>query len=174
MKRLALISLVMVSASLAQAQVFGPKGRVFPAVLPASAPQPQPRSVPVYTPTTTVVGAALGGVLGGKNSTQSATLGSAIGLVVGQVMDRRAIRKEEDRQRREVESAQNPVSAPGTVPASGFPAAAPAAPAGNIPLIDPNTGLPLAPGALPAPVASPTANPEAPSPLRPANKLFGR
>ncbi len=183
MKRHAFIILVMVSASFAQAQIFGPQGRVFPTVMPLAAPAPQQGNVPVYTPTTTVFGAALGGIFANDNKTaQGAALGGAVGLVVGQVLDRQVQKRETARRQAEIEAQQQPINLPSGIPASFPPGDEPNSSIGNIPLIDPNTGLPIAPGALPPIMPLPQlGNPTQPtpetipaSPLRPANKLFGR
>ena len=169
MKRHALLILAMLSAPLAQAQIFGPSGRVYPAVFRAAAPAPGPANAPIYTPTTTVLGAAIGGVIAGDNKTaQGAALGGALGLVIGQVIDRRA-QKRQAGVARQLKDPNAPVAIP--------PAEAPGAPA-PIPVIDPVTGLPILGGAAPQLRPIPAESLPMPipprNPLQPANKLFGR
>lgn len=174
MNRLGLLVLGIVFAAPVSAQVFGPSGRVAQPVFRATAPQPGQSNAPIYSTTTTVVGAALGGILGSKGNRtgEGAALGGAVGLVLGQAMDRR-VQSRETKQQADLERQQQ-AATNGAATAAGVPPVipvepAPPAPTVLMPAIDPNTGLPLpgqpATGAFGVPVQSP---------LRPANKLFGR
>ena len=172
MKRLAVCILAVLSVPLAQAQLFGPTGRLVSPVFRAAAPAPGPANAPIYTPTSTVVGAALGGIIGGNsnNGTEGAALGGAVGLVIGQVLDRRSQKSEAAR--------QQPGQLPGILPPVAAPNPEMSLPSESIPVIDPVTGLPAQGGLAQNPALPPLPGIVAPSlperPLRKASRLFGR
>jgi len=175
MKSLAFCILAVLSAQVAQAQLFGPTGRVAAPIFRAAAPAPGPSSAPIYSATTTVLGAAIGGIIGSNSDkrTEGAALGGAVGLVIGQVLDRRAQKREAARQ----QAPQEPGIIPPVVsPTPQTPSPDPANQ--SIPVIDPVTGLPVQNGQLQNPVLPPLLGFEPPKPTetprRKASRLFGR
>ena len=168
MKSLAFCILAVLSAQVAQAQLFGPTGRVAAPIFRAAAPAPGPSNAPIYSTTTTVLGAAIGGIIGSKSDkgTEGAALGGAVGLVIGQVLDRRAQKREAARQQAPQE--------PGIIP----PVVSPDPASQSIPVIDPVTGLPIQNGQLQNPVLTPLPGFEPPKPAetprRKASRIFGR
>jgi hypothetical protein len=175
MKSLAFCILAVLSAQVAQAQLFGPTGRVAAPIFRAAAPAPGPSSAPIYSTTTTVLGAAIGGIIGSNSDkrTEGAALGGAVGLVIGQVLDRRAQKREAARQ----QAPQEPGIIPPVVsPTPQTPSLDPANQ--SIPVIDPVTGLPVQNGQLQNPMLPPLPGFELPKPTetprRKASRLFGR
>ena len=175
MKSLAFCILAVLSAQVAQAQLFGPTGRVAAPIFRAAAPAPGPSNAPIYSATTTVLGAAIGGIIGSNSDkgTEGAALGGAVGLVVGQVLDRRAQKREAARQ----QAPQEPGIIPPVVsPTPQTPSPDPANQ--SIPVVDPVTGLPIQNGQLQNPVLPPLPGFEPPKPTetprRKASRLFGR
>ena len=175
MKSLAFCILAVLSAQVAQAQLFGPTGRVATPILRAAAPAPGPSNAPIYSTTTTVLGAAIGGIIGSNSDkgTEGAALGGAVGLVIGQVLDRRAQKSEATRQQAPQE--------PGIIPPVVSPTPqTPSTDLANqsIPVIDPVTGLPIQNGQLQNPALPPLPGFEQPKPTetpqRKASRLFGR
>ncbi len=161
MKSLAFCILAVLSAQVAQAQLYGPTGRVAAPIFRAAAPAPGPSNAPIYT-TTTVLGAAIGGIIGSKSDkgTEGAALGGAVGLVIGQVLDRRGQKREAARQQAPQE--------PGIIP----PVVSPDPASQSIPVIDPVTGLPIQNDQLQNPVLTPLPGFE--TPRRKASRIFGR
>ena len=175
MKSLAFCILAVLSAQVAQAQLFGPTGRVATPIFRAAAPAPGPSNAPIYSATTTVLGAAIGGIIGSNSDkgTEGAALGGAVGLVIGQVLDRRAQKREAARQ----QAPQEPGIIPPVVsPTPQTPSPDPTNQ--SIPVIDPVTGLPVQNGLLQNPVlpSLPGFEPPKPTetPRRKASRLFGR
>ncbi len=175
MRSLAFCILAVLSAQVAQAQLFGPTGRVATPIFRAAAPAPGPSNALIYSTTTTVLGAAIGGIIGSKSDkgTEGAALGGAVGLVIGQVLDRRAQKREAARQ----QAPQEPgIIPPVVTPNPGTPSTDPASQ--SIPVIDPVTGLPIQNGQLqnlvlpPLPGFEPTKPAE--TPRRKASRIFGR
>jgi len=175
MKSLAFCILAVLSAQVAQAQLFGPTGRVATPIFRAAAPAPGPSNAPIYSATSTVLGAAIGGIIGSNSDrgTEGAALGGAVGLVIGQVLDRRAQKREAARQQAPQE--------PGIIPPVVSPT--PQTPSTDldnqsIPVIDPVTGLPVQNGQLQNPglPSLPGFEPPKPTetPRRKASRLFGR
>jgi predicted permease len=175
MKSLAFCILAVLSAQVAQAQLFGPTGRVAAPIFRAAAPAPGPSNAPIYSATTTVLGAAIGGIIGSKSDkgTEGAALGGAVGLVIGQVLDRRAQKREAARQQVPQEPGIIP---PVVVSSPQTPSTDPANQ--SIPVIDPVTGLPIQNGQLQNPVLPPLPGFEPPKPAetprRKASRIFGR
>ena len=171
MKSLVFYIMAVLSAQFAQAQLFGPSGRVATPIFRAAAPAPGPSNAPIYSATTTVLGAAIGGIIGSNSDkgTEGAALGGAVGLVIGQVLDRRA-------QKREVARQQVGVLPTVVVANPETPSIEP--PNQSIPVIDPVTGLPIQNGQLQNPALPPLPGFEQPKPTetpqRKASRLFGR
>lgn len=171
MKSFAFCILAVLSAQFAQAQLFGPTGRVATPIFRAAAPAPGPSNAPIYSTTTTVLGAAIGGIIGSNSDkgTEGAALGGAVGLVIGQVLDRRAQKREAARQ--QVGVLPPVVAANPEMPSTELPNQ-------SIPVIDPVTGLPIQNGQLQNPVLPPLPGFEPPKPAETpqhkASRLFGR
>jgi predicted permease len=175
MRSLAFCILAVLSAQVAQAQLFGPTGRVAAPIFRAAAPAPGPSNAPIYSATTTVLGAAIGGIIGSNSDkgTEGAALGGAVGLVIGQVLDRRTQKREAARQ----QAPQEPgIIPPVMSPTPQTPSPDPANQ--SIPVVDPVTGLPIQNGQLQNPVLPPLPGFEPPKPTetprRKASRLFGR